>query len=178
MKKPEKRMDNERKKIILVDDNMSHLIQGKKILKAFYEVYPTPSAKNLFEVLKNIRPDLILLDIRMPGVDGYEAIKILKADKCFADIPVILLTDKNDTDREQEGFDLGAADYITKPFSAPLLLKRVEKELAFVQKTKDLIECRTALKNYASDVASLAILLIECRTALKDCKNNMKDNGN
>ena len=64
-------MNNTRGKIILVDDNISNLDQGRKILKPFYEVYPAPSASKLFEILENILPDLILLDIEMPETNGY-----------------------------------------------------------------------------------------------------------
>ena len=138
-------MDNTRHKIILVDDNMANLTQGKNLLKALYKVYPAPSAAKLFETLENIIPDLILLDIEMPEMDGYEAIKKLKADHRFTDIPVIFLTAKNDEYSELEGFDLGAADYVSKPFSGPLLLKRIANQILIVQS-------QAALKDYAENL--------------------------
>ena len=73
-------MSTTRHRIILVDDNMSSLEQGKIMLKTFYEVFPAISAAKLFELLVNITPDLILLDIDMPEMNGYEAIAKLKAD--------------------------------------------------------------------------------------------------
>ena len=138
-------METERKIIFLVDDNISNLNQGKNILKSFYRVYPVPSAAKLFETMENILPDLILLDIEMPEMSGYEAIKKLKADPRFADIPVIFLTSLTDEKSEIEGFDLGAVDYMTKPFSAPLLMKRIENHLLIIEHQK-------ALKDYAENL--------------------------
>jgi len=138
-------MDNIRHKIILVDDNMASLTQGKNILKTFYQVYPAPSAAKFFEILENVLPDLILLDIEMPEIDGFEVIKRLKADARFANIPVIFLTSKGDESSELEGFDLGASDYISKPFSAPRLLKRISNQLLVARS-------QTVLKNYADNL--------------------------
>ena len=141
-----------RHKIILVDDNMTNLTLGRNMLKTFYEVYPAPSARKLFEILENIIPDLILLDIEMPEMNGYEAIKKLKADSRFANIPVIFLTAKTDESSELEGFDLGAMDYIAKPFSGPLLLKRIANHLLIVNQRNDLLVSQAALKDYADNL--------------------------
>ncbi|MCL2767735.1 MAG: response regulator, partial [Synergistaceae bacterium] len=138
-------MENTRYTIILVDDNIANLTQGKNLLKTFYKVYPAPSAAKLFETLENVTPDLILLDIDMPEVNGYEAIKMLKADPRFVDIPVIFLTAKSDESSELEGFDLGAVDYVSKPFSGPLLLKRIANHILIVQS-------QMALKDYAENL--------------------------
>jgi putative two-component system response regulator len=131
-------MTNKRGKIILVDDNMADLYIGKSMLKAFHEIYTVPSAKKLFECLERFIPDLILLDIEMPDMDGYETIKRLKNTGDFADIPVIFLTGKSDDGSELEGLGLGAADYVAKPFSAPLLLKRLESQLLLASQKKAL----------------------------------------
>ena len=144
-----------RNRIVLVDDVISNLDQGRNMLKTFYEVYPAVSAAKLFEILENVLPDLILLDVQMPEMNGYEAIGKLKADPRFADIPVIFLTAKNDELSEREGFDLGAVDYITKPFSTPLLLKRIENQLLIVRKTKDLQASQAALQDYADNLMSM-----------------------
>jgi len=116
-------------------------------MKTFYQVIPVSSAKAMFEALEKITPDLILLDIVMPEMTGYEAISQLKADSRYADIPVIFLTAKGDVDSELEGLDLGAVDYITKPFSAPLLLKRIARELEIVNQKKELLHTQEALRN-------------------------------
>jgi len=141
-------MKGSRSTIVLVDDNLTNLAAGKSIIKTFYQVIPATSAKAMFEVIEEIMPDLILLDIEMPEMDGYETIKRLKSDERWRNIPVIFLTAKDDPDSEVQGFDLGAVDYITKPFSAPMLLKRIEKELMFDRHKKDLLKTQTELKKH------------------------------
>ena len=145
-------MDESRNKIILVDDNIANLTMGKNMLRTFYEVYPAPSVVKFFEILEKVLPDLVLLDIEMPEMNGYEAIKKLKADPRFTDIPVIFLTSKNDESSELEGFELGAVDYISKPFSGPLLLKRIDNQLLIVRQKKALIASKAALKDYADNL--------------------------
>ncbi|MCL2084973.1 MAG: response regulator [Oscillospiraceae bacterium] len=115
-----------RRKIIYVDDVNYSLISLKERLKAHYEVYPAQSAHKLFEILERVEPDLILLDINMPDIDGYEVIMKLKADKRFAHIPVIFLTAQNDKDSVFKGLNLGAAAYVNKPFSTALLIEQIE----------------------------------------------------
>jgi putative two-component system response regulator len=129
-----------RKKIMLVDDNLANLTVGKNMLKDQYEVFAIPSAAKLFEFLEHVLPDLILLDIEMPVMDGYEAIGKLKSDSRYADIPVIFLTSKTDEGSELEGLELGAIDYVIKPFSAPLLQKRIENHVLMAKQKKDLLE--------------------------------------
>ncbi|MDR0519932.1 MAG: response regulator [Clostridiales Family XIII bacterium] len=126
----------ERKIIMLVDDNQTNLKAGKEMLKDHYTVYPAPSAQIMFGILENVRPDLILLDIEMPEMNGYEAIRKLKSDPDWYSIPVIFVTALTDTGSELEGLSLGAIDYIPKPFSGPLLLKRIENHL-FIEEQKD-----------------------------------------
>jgi len=147
-----------RSTIFLVDDNMSNLTIGKNMLSAFYQVIQIPSAIKMFEALENITPDLILLDIEMPEMDGFEAIKKLKADERYADIPVIFLTALEDAGTELEGLDLGAVDYVTKPFSAPLLLKRTEKELQFVRQKTELLKSQA---NLQSNLDNMELLVHE-----------------
>jgi putative two-component system response regulator len=125
----ERTMKNERQIIFFVDDNIANLTAGKAMLKDHYDVFPLASGSRLFEILEKVRPDLILLDIEMPEMNGYAAIKKLKADETTRDIPVIFLTTRNDSGSELEGLNLGAIDYIFKPFSPPLLLKRLENHL-------------------------------------------------
>jgi class 3 adenylate cyclase/CheY-like chemotaxis protein len=122
-------METDSKSIILVDDNPANLRAGKNVLSGKYEVFTAPSAQKMFELLKEITPSMILLDIEMPEMNGYEAIKELKRHSKTRSIPVIFVTGKTDADNELEGLSLGAIDYITKPFVPPLLLKRVEIHL-------------------------------------------------
>jgi class 3 adenylate cyclase len=132
-------MEKNYDKIILVDDNPSNLRTGKNVLSERYEVYTAPSAAKLFELLADVKPAVILLDIEMPEMNGYEAIKTLKAKEETRDIPIIFLTGKTDADDELEGLSLGAVDYITKPFQPALLLKRIEVHL-LVEEQKKILE--------------------------------------
>jgi len=139
-------MNNEKQKIIVVDDNLENLTALKNTMKDIYEVYPCPSAAKMFDLLKHIQPELILLDVEMPEVNGYEAIKQLKSDPKFNEIPVIFLTSMNDPQSEMEGLNLGAVDYIPKPFVAPLLLQRLKTHISITeQKTeiKRMLELKT-----------------------------------
>jgi putative two-component system response regulator len=131
-------MDDGRKIILLVDDNPTNLAAGKEMLKDRYKVYPIPSAEIMFDLLGNIFPDMVLLDIDMPGMNGYEAIRKLKANPEWNDIPVVFLTAMTDEGSELDGLSLGAIDYVSKPFSAPLLMKRIENHL-LIQEQKRLL---------------------------------------
>jgi putative two-component system response regulator len=95
-----------------------------------------PSGSNLLSMLEKATPDLILLDVEMPGMSGYDTIKQIKANPQTAEIPVIFLTAKSEPENELLGLSLGALDYISKPFSPPLLRKRIELHL-LVQSQKN-----------------------------------------
>jgi DNA-binding response OmpR family regulator len=136
-------MEPEKKLIILVDDNPANLQSGKNVLSEKYRVATAPSAEKLFGLLENNHPSMILLDIDMPVMNGYETIKILKAKNDTKDIPVIFLTGKTEADDELEGLSMGAIDYITKPFNPRLLLKRIELHL-LVDTQKKSLNAKTA----------------------------------
>jgi putative two-component system response regulator len=138
-----------------VDDNPSNLRAGKNVLSEKYEVYTAPSAAKLFDLLADVTPALILLDIDMPEMNGYEAIKILKSKDETKHIPVIFLTAKTDTENELEGLDLGAIDYITKPFQPPLLLKRMEVHLLVEAQKKTLEAQQKELKNFNDNLQKM-----------------------
>jgi putative two-component system response regulator len=123
---------------MLVDDDQVHLNAGKDILKNLYNVFPIPSGKKLFAMLEKVSPDLILLDIEMPEMDGYEVIKRLKADAKTSGIPVIFLSAHVDPSHELEGLGLGAVDYIFKPFSPILLMRRIENHIFIASRQKEL----------------------------------------
>jgi len=145
MQKEHKRMNGSYHKIVLVDDDMATLDQGKMLLQDFYKVYTVQSAAILFENLEIDIPDLILLDVAMPDIDGFDTIKMLKADNRYKDIPVIFLTAKSDEESERKGFSLGAVDYITKPFSGPLLQKRISNQILYMR-------VQNAVKDYSHDL--------------------------
>ena len=145
-------MERIRHKVIIVDDNPISLSLGRNLLRSFYEVFPATSGQKLFQILEKIIPELILLDVEMPEMSGFDAIKRLKADSRYADIPVIFLTGKDDEASEMEGFDLGAVDYVSKPFSGPLLLKRIANHILLEQQRRDLLANQEALQDYADNL--------------------------
>ncbi|MCL2600535.1 MAG: response regulator, partial [Treponema sp.] len=131
-------MAGDKELIILVDDSPTNLKLGKKLLSEKYHVATAPSAKKMFELLEGNLPSMILLDINMPEMNGYEAIEILKANPATSDILVIFLTAMTGSDDELLGLSLGAVDYIIKPFQPPLLLKRIEIHLLMKAQRKEL----------------------------------------
>ncbi|MDR0248170.1 MAG: response regulator [Oscillospiraceae bacterium] len=146
-------MSEERKTIVLVDDDVTNLTIAKNSLSSGYNIITLNSGLKLIRLLERQTPDLILLDVEMPEINGYETIKLLKANAATHDIPVIFLTAKSDSDSEYAGLSLGAIDYIIKPFSPPLLLKRIEVHLLveaqrlalleFNQNLQSLVEAKT-----------------------------------
>jgi len=119
-----------RKTIIVVDDNNVNLVICKTILKPFYTVYSAVSAAKMFKLMGHIKPDLILLDVEMPDINGYEAARMLKEKADFSEIPLIFLTARNDPVSEKVGLNLGAADYISKPIDSGQLIERIGKLLS------------------------------------------------
>lgn len=139
-------MENTRKTIVMADDNITTLNIAKNALMEKYDIFTVPSARKLFKFLEVKTPDLILLDVDMPEINGYEAIKILKNNKKTVDIPVVFLTAMINVENEMMGLGLGAIDYITKPFSAPLLVKRIEVHLLVGEQKKELEVYNTNLQ--------------------------------
>jgi two-component system cell cycle response regulator len=127
---------DERKKIIAVDDSRENLTILKETLKGAYEVYTCPSAAKMFALLEHILPDLILLDVDMPDMNGYETAKRLKDTVEYSQIPFMFLTFRDDIESEILGLELGAVDYIHKPFVSPLLLERIKKHITLMDYQK------------------------------------------
>jgi len=118
------------KTIFIVDDNETNRIAAKTALDKTYTTYAMPSSERMFSLLEKIRPDLILLDIDMPDMDGFETIKILKSNPETKNIPVVFLTASTVSNDRLEGLCLGADDYISKPFQPTLLLQRISNALS------------------------------------------------
>ena len=118
-----------RKKIIYVDDINYSLITLKTRLQEYYEIFPADSVLKMYEILEKFKPDLILLDVNMPDIDGYEAIKGLKSDERYVNIPVIFLTGNSDRESVVKGLSLGAVDYVIKPFTTIKLVESIETHL-------------------------------------------------
>ena len=125
------------KTIFVIDDSYTNLAMVEESLDQYYNVLTMLSAEKMFELLQKIKPDLILLDIEMPVMNGFDALKRLKADEILANIPVIFLTGHDDAGTEAYGFELGAIDFISKPFSIPVLLNRIKMHLDIDQVIRD-----------------------------------------
>jgi putative two-component system response regulator len=117
------------KTIFAVDDNDTNLMAVKTALSGTYRTLALPSAAKMFALAEKIMPDLILLDVDMPEMDGFEAMRVLKSDEKLKSVPVVFLTAKHDPASEILGFEMGALDFINKPFSPPVLIKRIEHHI-------------------------------------------------
>jgi CheY-like chemotaxis protein len=131
----------ETKRILIVDDVPANIRVAHEILKNLYRTRVATSGVMALESAKATPPpDLILLDIMMPGMDGYEVCARLKADTLTREIPVIFLTAMTDVVDETRGFAVGAVDYIHKPFLPPVLLARVQTHLKLREAYDQLLE--------------------------------------
>lgn len=120
--------------ILIVDDMVQNLSVLGELLQGHYRVRAANSGERALRAASMApRPDLILLDVMMPGMDGYEVLRRLRADAATRDIPVIFITAMDSAENEEQGLALGAVDYITKPFSPPVVLARVRTQLELKQ---------------------------------------------
>ena len=160
--------------IFIVDDNVTNLAIGKNALIETYDVFTLNSGERLLKILEKKTPDMILLDVEMPEMNGYEVIKRLKKDPKTKSIPVAFLTAKGEGENEMEGLSLGAIDYIIKPFSPPLLRKRIEVHLLVESQKRELqhyndnlqkmVEAKTETVLELQDAILKTIAeLVECR---------------
>jgi len=115
--------------VMIVDDAEENLMIMESILAKEYSLKLFDKAKEAIEYAGANPPDIILLDIMMPDIDGYDACRRLKANPKLADIPVIFITSKNEDEYEEQGFFVGASDFIHKPVNAAILVSRVKTHL-------------------------------------------------
>jgi putative two-component system response regulator len=148
------------KTIFVIDDSDTNLSMAEAVLEDQYRVMTMPSAAKMFTLLEKVTPDLILLDIEMPEMNGFEALAKLKSESVWTDIPVMFLTGRNDADVEARGLEMGAVDFVTKPFSAPVLLNRIKTHLNI----DDIIRERTAqLHKLQNSIVSVLADMVENR---------------
>ncbi len=156
--------ENKRIQIMVIDDSVTNLNIARTALEKHYDVLLIPSGEKALKLFERVTPDLILLDVEMPGLNGFDVIKQIKSSPLpVRNVPVIFVTAKDDSTSELDGLDLGAVDYITKPFSFPLLLKRVALHLQLQQynqnlekmveeKTKVITELQYSIVHVLSDM--------------------------
>ena len=136
MSKPEKNQFS----ILVVDDNKENLKVVSNFLKSEgYQIALALHADDALKILRDTPIDLLLLDVMMPGTDGFSLCRLLKQDKQFKEIPVIFLTAKTETSDLVEGFQVGGVDYITKPFQKEELIARVNNHIALAHAKKEII---------------------------------------
>ena len=118
-------------RILLIEDALANIQTLSAVLKEqSYQVSVATNGQQALDLLERVRPDLILLDIMMPGIDGFETCRRIKASTLWREIPIIFLTAKTETADIVRGFEAGAVDYVSKPFNTPELLARVRTHLA------------------------------------------------
>jgi CheY-like chemotaxis protein len=136
--------------VLVVDDTPTNIDVLHGILRERYRVKAATNGEKALAIARSERqPDIILLDIMMPGMDGYEVCRRLKNDPTTTEIPVIFITAKKDVQDEQLGLALGAVDYITKPFSPLIVEARVRTQLALYEKARILREENRELRQQA-----------------------------
>jgi len=128
----------DKKKILMIDDVALNHAMARSVLEDNYELYEAISGEEGFGILKKIIPDLILLDVVMPEMNGMEVLKKLKSIPAYKEIPVIFLTADTSPEAEVEGFQLGIVDYIVKPFVPMVMKKRIETQIELAQYQKHL----------------------------------------
>lgn len=139
--------------ILLVDDSPLNLEVLGRLLEGHYATAIARDGAKALEFVRKRQPDLILLDIMMPDIDGFEVCKTLKASEATRDIPIIFLTAKTETEDIVKGFKLGAADYILKPFQKEELLVRIENHLALRQAKQELQTLNATKDRFFSIIA-------------------------
>lgn len=156
--------------ILIVDDLSQNIDVLREILKQSYNLKIATNGARAIKIANGeVKPDLILLDVMMPEMDGYEVCRQLKSNYNTADIPVIFVTAKGDVADESYGFDMGAVDYITKPVSAPLVLRRVQTHLHLYD-NKRLLE--TLVKEKIKLINDSRFQIIKCLGRAAEYKDN------
>ena len=153
----------ERKNVILVDDSSVNLKIGFFSLKDNYNVKTIPSGEELLVYLKSeeTTPDLILLDIEMPGMDGFETFEKIKTNPKTAEIPVIFLTASNSIEFEERSYRIGATDYMHKPYYPPFLRKRIDLHINVNSINKENLKFREKLQNNQKELEDLQMRLLK-----------------
>ncbi|QRY81376.1 two-component system response regulator [Pseudomonas sp. PDNC002] len=171
----------EQELILVVDDQPDNLMLMSELLMDRYQVRVASSgAKALRLVQSDPRPDLVLLDIMMPEMDGYEVCRQLKADPLTRDIPVIFLTGMVSSSDEQKGLDLGAVDYLTKPISPPVTLARIRAHLNlkansdFLRDKSEYLELE--VRRRARELQAIQDATLEAMATLCDLRDNPHSN--
>ena len=127
--------------ILIVDDEPTNIAVLNAMLRYNYKVKAALNGEDAIKVAKSYpQPDLILLDVVMDEMDGFEVCEIIKNNKNTKHIPIIFVTALNESKSDKKGIEIGAIDFFNKPYSAPIILKRIENHLSSLQKSRYLDE--------------------------------------
>ncbi len=137
-------MSYEKQSVLYVDDETANLQLMRQILEKDYKLSFAPNGQKALEVAEKVKPDIILLDVLMPNMDGHETCRRLKEKPCTTEIPIIFVTIMDEEEDETKGFSLGAVDYITKPFVPAIIKARLNTHLLLKRKI-DLLESMVSL---------------------------------
>jgi putative two-component system response regulator len=167
--------------ILVVDDTPDNIDLLRAILEDDYRTKVAVNGERALKIASGeARPDLILLDVMMPGMSGYEVCKVLKAHPDTRDIPVIFVTAMSEVADEQLGFSLGAADYITKPVSAPIVLARIRTQLSmkrmhdFLRDQNHFLESEVELR--VREIAALRDVTIHAMASMAETRDSETGN--
>ena len=152
--------------ILIADDDKANLLVLMNILGLDYSLFLVKDGKEAIEKANEHLPDLILLDILMPGLDGYQTLTALKASERTKEIPVIFITGLDGVDDETKGLSLGAADYIAKPFQDVIVKLRVQSQLRIVNQTRTIIAKEIAEQSSRAKSEFLSRMSHEMRTPM------------
>ncbi|MGY1488249.1 HD domain-containing phosphohydrolase [Methylobacillus pratensis] len=165
---------NDKQTILVIDDTPENLSVINALLKEFYRVKVSTSGVDGLNIAQMLpQPDLILLDIMMPDIDGYEVCRQLKANPVTENIPVIFLTAKIHMEDEQRGFDVGAVDYIVKPISPPIVLARIQTHL-FLKDQRRFLEYQ--VEQRTREIALIQNATIFALASLVEARDNETGN--
>ena len=162
--------------IMIVDDDEINSKAVTAMLKGEYQVFAAKSGQEALKLLKNYTPNLILLDVHMPEMDGYDLIRILKQNPDFSEIPVVFLTSDEDENTEIQGFSEGAIDFIRKPFRKNVAIQRIRRilELSYLQKNlKQEVEKQTEVaEKRRESVERMSLQMVHALANTIDAKDS------
>ncbi|TCS40691.1 HD domain-containing phosphohydrolase [Reinekea marinisedimentorum] len=170
-------MSEEKEKLLIVDDEVFYIDILVDLLAKKYTVSVAKNGQQALDRIENgYCPDLVLLDVLMPDMNGYEVCQLLKMHESTQDTPVIFLTVKSDVESEINGFEIGAADYISKPFSMPIVKARVETHLALartrkrLEYEKSLLEVK--IRERTQEISRTQDIAMYCMSTVVEARDN------
>ena len=138
--------EDKKNTVLIIDDEPNNITELTDILEKDYDVFAVVDSTEAVEAALEVLPSVILLDIIMPDIDGYEIITELKKHDNTSNIPVIFITGLDSAEAEERGLALGAADYISKPFHAPIVKLRVKNQISILERYAIERDLNTVLK--------------------------------